>query len=773
MSMMNLSSQSTNNSDVFKSLIQPFHKVADYVDYKFKELSQEDIEKIYKINNTFLVHRERLLSALFPDAIKLNEFTFGNDIFRLCIKRFGSYEVGYWECYVKVLSRILNPFVINFYEIDYQVSSDLISLVAVRYNFSFKKALELLYGHITTNTTLYPQVIIGKGGYREELFPISKKLNIRTKNNFTQQLIKNGAVLSEYSLNDSITFLHKYSYKNNDGRYLEIFFGYFHRYNSAQNTFIAMNISQFNSLNYQYPNTFCKENSNLKKMIETFNNNYKKKIKFLLSDFPNDFKLISKIPYPSNLPYGLMVKNINYLYQFDFSALENHVIFIEMSTDYYAVEKVLLSSLEKLKEIEKEYYIDFYIYYACNRKTLDKNNITIKNDKIKNELKNLFEYIYCEGQLITCLTLQEFLSSELFNKFVVNDKENTKPKEIQQKSFSSGFSLAKDGFANQNRKIEPILSPIINSGQVIWLYAPEKIGKTFLAISIATAVSTKENCTVCGWQSNSPKKVLYIDGEMAGVGLRKIHSLIVQGFKCENKDLSFDNFLFIESDEEYNTILDPLWLEKYQSRLYSYDLIILDSYYSLNNNSRSLKAFFAFLKDLKKHDVAVLVIDHTNRDGDLQGSIDKRRIADLGIQLQKGKNENEICITYEFDRNGISSSLTSKRFYKDFSNSAFKFVEVKEKEIEHKLCQGEHTALLEYILHSFFKMKQKEIAASHNNKNYNKRVSEHCKIMKRIVEKEEVLDKYDCDLLRSKYKEFTMLDKDGCFKMYQEVVTNN
>lgn len=33
--------------------------------YQFKELTQEDIEKMYKINSTFWAHRDRLLSFLF------------------------------------------------------------------------------------------------------------------------------------------------------------------------------------------------------------------------------------------------------------------------------------------------------------------------------------------------------------------------------------------------------------------------------------------------------------------------------------------------------------------------------------------------------------------------------------------------------------------------------------------------------------------------------------------------------------------------------------
>lgn len=397
----------------------------------------------------------------------------------------------------------------------------------------------------------------------------------------------------------------------------------------------------------------------------------------------------------------------------------------------------------------------------------------IHNKELENLLKKLVNYIYEVNRTFHFWTLQEFLSCELYKEIVIDDKEKLIQTIPSKKSLSSAFSLAKDGFANQNRKVESILSPIINSGQVIWLFAPEKIGKTFLAMSIAYVVS-RGNSSVCGWQSNGSKKVLYIDGEMSGVGLKKIYSRIVQGFQQENNDnILFDSFLFAESDEEYETILDSVWLEEFQSKLYDYDLIILDSYYSLNNNSRSLKDFFVFLKDLKKHNVAVLVIDHTNRNGELQGSIDKRKFTDLGIQIQYGKNKNEIIITYEYDRHGIESLLYPKKYYKDFSNDAFKFVEVKEEEKEDELSREELIILLEYVLYSNFKMKQNELAKLHNNKGYNKRVSEHCKKMKRILVENEFLDNYHCDLLRSKYQEYIELTEDNCFEKYKELLKDS
>lgn len=766
MSMLNLFSPLIDNVTGFIGFLTiiPLGVIPQgYKGYYFKELTQEHIGKIYKINNTFLAHREKLLSGLFPDATKINEFTFGNYIFRLCIKRYGIYEVGYWE-YCGMKKSMPNSW---YVETEYTTSSDIISLVATYYNYTFIETIELIYGHISTNTTLYPHVIKGKGGYKEELFPIAKKFNdVKWNNNFIQQLERHGAILSSYSLNNSIIFLYKYCYKNIHNQYVEIFFGYFHRYNSTQNTFIAMDISQFNRLDFQQINKLAYD-IELQETIKNYYINFKKQIYFLLLDLPDNMRENPLHQLPSNFPYGIMIKNINYLYQFDFSTLKEHIVFIEIDVTYYKDKKILLSSLEKLKEIEKKYHIDFFIYFIPLLQFFD-NSFGNENNEMNNYIMKFFSWSYGKSYL-RLLSLQNFSSSEVYREIVIDDIKENKQKEIQQKSLSSAFSLAKDGFANQNRKVESILSPIINSGQVIWLFAPEKIGKTFLAMSIAYVVS-RGNSSVCGWQSNGSKKVLYIDGEMSGVGLKKIYSRIVQGFQQENNDnILFDSFLFSESDEEYETILDPAWLEEFQPKLYDYDLIILDSYYSLNNNSRSLKEFFAFLRDLKKHNVAVLVIDHTNRNEELQGSIDKRRFTDLGIQLHYGKAKGEISISYEFDRNGIVTIEEPKRFYKDFSNNVFRFVEIKD-----KLTREERIELLEYILYSVHKVKQKELAIKFTDgENYKKRISEHCKTIKEIIVEKEDNDKYHCDLLRAKYQEYIELTKDNCFEKYKELLKDS
>lgn len=740
-------------------------------DYKFKELTQEDIEKIYKVNNTFLAHRDRLLSFLFQGAEKLNEHTFGNNLFRLCIKNDGCFEIGYWEYCIKPASGIFEG---NYTAGSYIIGSDIISLVALFYDYTFIKAIDLIYGHIVSNETLYPHVLKGKGGYREELFPIVKKFDfVRNNNVFMQQLEQAGAVLYPYLINNLLVFLFKYYYKNKHNNYIEIFFGYFHRYNSPQLTFIAMDISKFNSLRFQKSDSL-NHNYDLQSILNIFYDKFQKRINFLLLDLPNEFRENKLKQLPSNFPYGIMIKNINFLYQFDFSPLRDYIVFVEIDINYYKDKKILLSSLQKLKEIEKKYHIDFYFY--CSQLSIYSNG----SQELDEDFKNFVSFIY-ESFWGTYFSLTDFMTCTLYQELVIEDTKESPQETVQSKKIlSSGFSLAKNGFANQDKKVECILSPIINSGQVVWLFAPEKLGKTFLAMSIAYVVS-KGNSSVCGWEAKEPKKVFYIDGEMSGTGLNKIYSLVANGFSQENcNEVYFDSFLFAEDYEDYETILDSEWLEQYNNTLYQYDLIILDNYYSLNKNNKSLKEFFVFLRDLKKHNVAVLVVDHTNRSGELQGSIDKRRFADLGISLQYGASKDEIIVSYEFDRHGSTSRLPSKKYYKEFIDERFRFVEVIEAEnifVRTELTDEAKIWLLEYLLYEVYHFKQNEISGYHSDKNYHKRVNEHCKELKNLIEtknSKKFLDQVNLIVEQyNYYKNEENVSKNDCLTEYKELLKKN
>ena len=62
-------------------------------------------------------------------------------------------------------------------------------------------------------------------------------------------------------------------------------------------------------------------------------------------------------------------------------------------------------------------------------------------------------------------------------------------------------------------KRQPILGTWFLEGDLGFIYGPRGLGKTWLAMLIASAIS--DGKSVGPWKANDPRKVLYVDGEMA------------------------------------------------------------------------------------------------------------------------------------------------------------------------------------------------------------------------------------------------------------------
>jgi len=64
-----------------------------------------------------------------------------------------------------------------------------------------------------------------------------------------------------------------------------------------------------------------------------------------------------------------------------------------------------------------------------------------------------------------------------------------------------------------------ILDPILSTKSLALLYGPRGSGKTFLALGIAWAAASGGR--FLDWQAARPRRVVYVDGEMAAVDMRE------------------------------------------------------------------------------------------------------------------------------------------------------------------------------------------------------------------------------------------------------------
>lgn len=265
------------------------------------------------------------------------------------------------------------------------------------------------------------------------------------------------------------------------------------------------------------------------------------------------------------------------------------------------------------------------------------------------------------------------LKNDILHSSIIDIKEI-----LESKNTNYYNEEDEDLFYSPSRKIpEPvyqrscILEPIIDSGTNTWIFAKEKVGKTILALTIAQAVGMG-NSQVGYWQSTEARKVLYMDGEMSAYRINEHINKICNAYDPSgNVERAFSIYSFADDSNSYTDILDERWQEKYFDRLFTYNLIIIDNYYSLIDSQNPLK-FIKWMKRLNKKGVAFIILDHTNAEGEIQGSANKRRAMDLGIKLAS-YTDKEITIEYVCDRYGKHTSQDIEKLIKDFTQTSFTF----------------------------------------------------------------------------------------------------
>ena len=186
-----------------------------------------------------------------------------------------------------------------------------------------------------------------------------------------------------------------------------------------------------------------------------------------------------------------------------------------------------------------------------------------------------------------------------------------------------------------------LLSPILPVQGIGILYAPRGIGKTFAALSIAVAVAS--GGTVFNWRAPMPKRTLYVDGEMPATSMQNRLSALVNGMSVPPHTLK--NMALITPDlqpcpmPDLSTASGQAMIEPF---LKDVDMIVLDNIATLcrtgkENESQSWQTMQAWLLELRRRGMTVLLIHHAGKSGDQRGTSAKEDIMDTVISLRRPK----------------------------------------------------------------------------------------------------------------------------------------
>ncbi|WP_417794486.1 AAA family ATPase [Terasakiella pusilla] len=199
-----------------------------------------------------------------------------------------------------------------------------------------------------------------------------------------------------------------------------------------------------------------------------------------------------------------------------------------------------------------------------------------------------------------------------------------------------------------------LLTPFLKEGYLVWLYAPEKSGKSWLATAIAHVVASGEG-RIGNWSSEQKVDVLLVDGEMQPDELDNIIAQTIRGSRGDYRGPTFSVLCAKSQSSGVIDLTEELWQNEVEKNLKGKKLLILDNLQSVTRDGGArIDNLQPWLRRITQKGIAVIILDHSNAEGDLQGSIAKKRIADVVIKMtpvnDEGRSDNQVTISYEAGR---------------------------------------------------------------------------------------------------------------------------
>jgi len=205
---------------------------------------------------------------------------------------------------------------------------------------------------------------------------------------------------------------------------------------------------------------------------------------------------------------------------------------------------------------------------------------------------------------------------------------------------------------------EMLLSPIIPAQGLIMIAAKRGVGKTHIALGMAYAMATGD--TFLRWNAPTPKKVLYIDGEMPATSMQeRLKKIILMSNESYNCDYEFFHLL---TPDQQDRPMPDLSTQEGRDAIEPFiddsDCIFLDNISCLfrsggENDSECWQEAQSWALDLRRRGKAVVFVHHAGKSGSQRGTSKKEDILDTVITLKHPddyKAEQGACFEIEFSK---------------------------------------------------------------------------------------------------------------------------
>ena len=186
-------------------------------------------------------------------------------------------------------------------------------------------------------------------------------------------------------------------------------------------------------------------------------------------------------------------------------------------------------------------------------------------------------------------------------------------------------------------KCQPVLDDWFMEGDYGIIHGDRGVGKTFLVLSMAVAISGGGKCGP--WKANGAPKTLYVDGEMphGEINMRQ------QGLGAgENLIVAHHEALFQHAEATFN-LAHPAqqndlarYIDEERVRVLILDnLSVLFPSLSANNDNDDWEPIKKWLLVLRRRKVSVILVGHNGSNGELRGGTRKQDDAAWVIRLDR------------------------------------------------------------------------------------------------------------------------------------------
>jgi hypothetical protein len=184
-----------------------------------------------------------------------------------------------------------------------------------------------------------------------------------------------------------------------------------------------------------------------------------------------------------------------------------------------------------------------------------------------------------------------------------------------------------------------ILDPWLPRQGLTMIHSMRGIGKTHLALSLGYAVAC--GAGLLGWKAPDPRRVIYLDGEMAAAAMQRRLAAIVAGFNPE--PVAPDYFQLLCADDTPNGLPDLATVEgqrEIDAVIGEAELIVVDKLSSLVRSSKENEAeswlpVQGWALAHRRAGRSVLFIHHSGKGGLQRGTSRREDVLDTVLGLRR------------------------------------------------------------------------------------------------------------------------------------------